>query len=221
VLNAHDGPDDAPGRRSRRRAVVVASLLLGAAILLTGLVGVTWLARYQPLAYRGGICCSAGGTAEHSIIRTHVLEDMYFVNRSGGTFEIGFDITNEGRLPVTIEGLADGDSFVSEISGMSRHSIMEFSGGNYPDIVAFEPVTIEPGDGRFLRFSMNFDGARRCRDSGGGYSFTSFRSFWLRYSYAGVFEGTARVEAPFRVAPYCGQQVLGHDVFDRSDSVPR
>lgn len=139
---------------------------------------------------------------------------MYFVNRSGGTFEIGFDITNEGRLPVTIEGLAETDSFVNEISGMGRHSIMEDPGGVYPDLVAFEPVAIEPGDGRFLRFSMTFDGARRCQDSL-GYSYTSFRTFRLRFSYAGVFERTASVDAPFRVAPYCGPGVASFDAFRR------
>jgi hypothetical protein len=184
------------------RRIGFATLVAAVALLVWGAI---WLLRYDPLAWQGGTSGGPQGTLAWSQVRAWPNDPLYYVaTGKPGTFEVGFDVTNTGRLAVTIEGLEPGSSY----SGlqMGRYSTNDVpAGGHFAGgIVPFEPVTIEPGDSRFIILQFTVTPETACNFPG---SFGGPESPRLRYRTLGLIPRTARVEPPFQIATVCGTEI--------------
>jgi len=193
-------PVPAPRRLITRRRVLVAALFAAAAIIAGGVV---WLLTDDPLA-QGSVGGAPGGTARWTSVDTGAGDIVYYVSAAEpAAFEIGYDLANEGRLPVTIQGIGSPSAFT--LAGMARYPTLE-----EPDrqvagaIVPFEPVTIDPGDARFLVLQIRIAGESVCA-TGGGRGLPSDPTF--RYRTLGVVPRTATVELPFTVVTVCGDEL--------------
>jgi hypothetical protein len=98
---------------------------------------------------------------------TGVGDVVYYVSAGKpATFEIGFDIENGGRLPITLQGL--GSRTVFTLASMGRYPSFEEPGHEVGrPLVPFEPVTIDPGDSRYLVLQFRIEGDVVCTQSGG------------------------------------------------------
>jgi len=190
-------PAPVPGRFVTRRRVIVAAL----ATAVTMLVGaVAWLLTYSPLQ-PGSVGGSPGGTAAWSQADTGVGDIVYYVSAGKpGVFEVGFDVTNGGRLPITLQGL--GSSAIFSLGGMSRYPTFEEPGHAVGrPLVPFEPVTIDPGDSRYLVLQLRIEGQMVCEQSGGSFVPSDPA---LRYRTLGVVPGEQTVGLPFTIVGMCG-----------------
>ena len=163
----------------------------------------TWLLTHDPLA-EGSVGGAPGGTVRWTSVDTGAGDTVYYVSAAKpGSFEIGYDLANEGRLPVTIQGIASPSAF--GLSGMARYPTFEEQDRHVAgDIVPFEPVTIDPGDARFLVLQVRFAGESLCSTAGvrGLPSDPEFE-----YRTLGLVPRTATVELPFTVVTVCGDEL--------------
>jgi hypothetical protein len=193
----------APRRRRvfTARRIGVAALIAAVAFLVWSAV---WLLRYDPLAWQGGTSGSPQGTLAWSQVRAWPNETVYYVaTGKAGTFEVGFDVTNTGRLAVTLDGLDSESSYAG--LRMGRYSVNDMPAGHLVgSTVPFEPVTIEPGDSRFILLRFTVTPETACNFPG---SFGGLESPRLRYQTLGLISRTARVEPPFRIATVCGTEI--------------
>ncbi len=129
---------------------------------------------------------------------------VYYVSAAEpATYEIGYDLANEGRLPVTIQGIASPSTFT--LAGMARYPTFEEPDRQVPgDIVPFEPVTIDPGDARFLVLQIRIAGESVCTTRGvrGLPSDPTFR-----YRTLGLVPRTATMDLSFAVVTACGSDL--------------
>lgn len=93
-----------------------------------------------------------GGTAAWSKADTGGRDIVEYVSAGKpGIFEIGFEVTNGGRLPVALQGLGVADDL---------HPRREPNDQAAGVIVVFEPVTIDPGDSRFFMLQLSIEGEK-------------------------------------------------------------
>jgi hypothetical protein len=193
-------PAPVPGRFITRGRVLVAALATVLAMLVGG---VAWLLTYSPLE-PGSVGGSPGGTAAWSQADTGVGDIVYYVSAGKpGTFEVGFDVTNGGRLPITLQGLGSPTAFT--LGGMAAYPTFEEPdravGGT---IVPFEPVRIDPGDSRYFILRLTIAGQEVCTQPG----LSSVPSDpALRYRTLGIVPGEAVVGLPFTVVLLCGNEL--------------
>ena len=191
-------PAPVPGRFVTRRRALVAALVTAVAMAVGG---IAWLLTYSPLE-PGSITRAPGGTAAWSSADTGVGDVVYYVSAGKpGVFEVGFDVTNGGRLPVTVQGLGSHTPFT--LAGMALYPTFEEPDhqATAAEIVPFEPVTIDPGDSRFLMMQLKIEGREVCPQPGGA-SLPSDPA--LRYRTLGIVPGEATVPLPFTVVMICG-----------------
>jgi hypothetical protein len=196
-----------PSRHRLRRTplVVVAgtlALAVGAA-----LAGYLWLRSYDPLTWAGGTSGGPKGSLDHVIVNDGVHDTVYYVSaEEPGTFSVGFDLTNSGRLPVEVQRLAlEGQGLVGLRMGRSDTWADSSREGLDHAIVPFEPVTIESGEGRYLVLEFRLTPRNTCGPNYGPGTGRLFSDVSLRYSYLGGFEKTATVQPPFAVVLTCGE----------------
>ena len=203
-------PAPVPGRFVTRRRILVASLLTAVALFVGG---VAWLLVYSPLK-PGSVGGSPGGTAAWSQADTGVGDIVYYVSAGQpGVFEVGFDVTNGGRLPITLQGL--GSPTIFSLGGMAQYPTFEEPGREVGrPLVPFEPVTIDPGDSRYLILQLKIEGQMVCGQSGGSFVPSDPA---LRYRTLGVVPGEQTVPLPFTVVGICGNK-LPPDYTARSGS---
>lgn len=202
-------PAPVPGRFVTRRRAVVATLVTAIAMAVGG---VAWLLTYSPLE-PGSITGAPGGTAAWSSADTGVGDIVYYVSAGKpGVFEIGFEVTNGGRLPVTLQGL--GSPTIFTLAGMAPYPTFEEPNNQAAgEIVPFEPVTIDPGDSRFLTLQLTIEGDKVCTQSGGA---VIPSDPGLRYRTLGIVPGETTVPLPFTVVTICGN-TLPADYVARAD----
>ena len=202
-------PAPVPGRIVTRRRIVVAALV-AASLAVVG--SLAFLLTYDPLQ-RGMSTGVPGGTAAWSSADTGVGDIVYYVSAGKpGTFQIGFDVTNGGRLPVTLQGLGSPTPFT--LAGMARYPMFQEPDHRAAgEIVPFEPVTIDPGDSRFLMLQLKIEGAEVCTQSRGA-GIPSDPG--LRYRTLGIVPGETTVPLRFTVVTICGN-TLPADYVARAD----
>jgi hypothetical protein len=71
-------------------------------------------------------------------------------------------------------------------------------------LVPFRPVTIEPGEGRYLVLQFEVTEQLACGPSYAPGTSRQFDGADLRYRYAAAFERRATFETPFTVVLACG-----------------
>ena len=193
-------PAPVPGHFLTRRRAVVAALVTAIAMAVGG---VAWLLTYSPLG-PGSISGAPGGSAAWSAADTGVGDVVYYVSTGKpGVFEIGFEVTNSGRLPVTLQGLGSPTSFT--LAGMARYPTFEEPNKKAAgEIVPFEPVTIDPGDSRFLVLQLRVEGEKVCTQSGGSFVPSDPA---LRFRTLGIVPGEQTVPVPFTVVGMCGTEL--------------
>jgi hypothetical protein len=195
--------------RPRARWFVLAGLVV--VVLAIAVVAAVWLRTYSPLALHGGATSGGNmGNLPISWVRPGLAEDVLYVsmNEPGWT-EFGFDVTNDGRVPVTVEGLAT-DSMPMTLAGLGAASERNAQGGApYPDIVPFKDVEIAPGDKRYLSFRVQID--KPCSGNFAPGSMMAFETVDLRYRYLRVFERDVTVDMPFTVGLVCGELPKPYD----------
>lgn len=189
----------APRRPVTRRHILVAALAAAVALVAGG---VAWLLTHDPLR-EGSIGGAPDGTVEWTSVDTGVGDTVYYVSAAKpGSFEIAYDLANEGRLPVTIHGLGSPSAF--SFAGMARYSTFEepdrHVGG---EIVPFEPFTLDGGDARLLVLQIRITGESVC-DSG-AYGVPSDPK--VRYRTLGVVPRTGTLDLPFTVVEVCGDEL--------------
>jgi hypothetical protein len=193
-------PAPVPGRFVTRRRILVASLLTAVALAVGA---VAWLLTYSPLE-PGSVGGSPRGTAAWTQADTGVGDLVYYVSAGKpAVFEVGFDVTNGGRLPITLQGLGSPSAFT--LGGMAAYPTFEEPdravGGT---IVPFEPVRIDPGDSRYLILRLTIAGREVCTQPGGS-AVPSDPA--LRYRTLGMVPGEAVVGLPFTVVMLCGNEL--------------
>jgi hypothetical protein len=193
-------PAPVPGRFVTRRRILVASLLAAIALLVGG---VAKLLTYSPLE-PGSVGGAPGGTAAWSQADTGVGDIVYYVSAGEpGVFEVAFDVTNGGRLPITLQGLDSSTPFT--LGGMGRYPTFEEpSRAVGRPRVPFEPVTIDPGDSRYLILQLEIEGQMVCTQPGGSFVPSDPG---LRYRTLGIVPGEQTVPLPFTVVGICGNEL--------------
>ena len=193
-------PAPVPGRYVTRRRAVVAALVTAIAMAVGG---VAWLLTYSPLE-PGSLTGAPGGSAAWSAADTGVGDVVYYVSAGKpGVFEIGFDVRNGGRLPITLQGLGSPTAFT--LASMGRYPMFEEPGREVGrPLVPFEPVTIDPGDSHYLVLQLRIEGEMVCTQSGGSVVPSDPA---LRYRTLGVVPGEQTVPLPFTVVGMCGNEL--------------
>ena len=191
-------PAPVPGRFVTRRRAVVAALVTAIAMAVGG---VAWLLTYKPLEPGSAFAGPEQGTLAWSRADTGIGDVVYYVSiGKPGTFSVGYDVENGGRLPVTIQGLGSSAGFT--LKSMNRYPTFEDPTQHVPgQLVPFEPVSIEPGESRFLVLQITIDSNSVCGEEGGA-GVPSDPS--LRYRTLGIVPGEATVGLPFTVVKVCG-----------------
>lgn len=161
--------------------------------------GAVWLFTYDPLAWEDGTSGGPVSSLSWSSVENGVDYPVYYVSATKtGTFNVGFEVTNTGKLPVKVVGLGTPTAF--SLVQMGRYSTDDVPGGGHfaGGIVPFEPVTIDPGDSRYVVLQLKTTEASCSPGATMTYSHPPFR-----YQTLGVISRTATVEAPFRVVGVC------------------
>ena len=165
--------------------------------------GVAWLLTYSPLR-PGSLSGAPGGSAAWSVADTGVGDVVYYVSAGKpGVFEIGFDVQNTGRLPITLQGLASPTAFT--LASMGRYPVFEEPSREVGrPLVPFEPVTIDPGDSHYLVLQLRIGGEVVCTQSGGSFVPSDPG---LRFRTLGLVPGEQTVGLPFTVVGMCGSEL--------------
>ena len=197
--------------RFRRTILLAVAGTLVLAIGAAALAGYLWLRSYDPLTWAGGTAGMPAGSLEYVAVNDGVHDTVYYVSaKEPGTFAVGFDVTNAGRLPVEVEGLAlEGQGLVGLHLGRSGTWADSSRAGLDHAIVPFEPVTIDPGQGRYLVLRFRLTEETACGPMYAPGTSRSFSDVSLRYRYLGGFEKTATVPPPFTVVLTCGELPAG------------
>jgi hypothetical protein len=193
-------PAPVPGRFITRRRVVVAAFATVVVMLFGGLA---WLLTYSPLR-PGSLSGAPGGSAAWSVADTGVGDVVYYVSAGKpGVFEIGFDVQNTGRLPITLQGLGSPTAFT--LASMGRYPVFEEPTREVGrPLVPFEPVTIGPGDSHYLVLQLRIEGEVVCTQSGGSFVPSDPG---LRFRTLGLVPGEQTVGLPFTVVGMCGSEL--------------
>ena len=192
--------------RLRRTTLVVLAGTLVLAIGAAALAGYLWLRSYDPLTWWDGTFGMPTGSLEYVIVEDGVHDPVFYVSaEEPGTFSVGFDVTNTGRLPVEVQGLALGGELSGLRMGRAGTWVDSSREGFDRAIVPFEPVTIDPGDGRYLVLQFRITEETACGPMYAPGTARGFSDVSLRYRYVGGFEKTATVQPPFTVVLTCGK----------------
>jgi hypothetical protein len=130
---------------------------------------------------------------------------VYYVSApKTGAFNVGFDVTNTGRLPVKVVGLGSPTAFT--LFQMGRYSTNDAPGGGplrgrHRSLRAGDHA---PGDSRHVVLQLKITDETVCT-SPGSFGIHSHPPF--RYRTLGFIPRTATVEAPFRVVTVCGDRL--------------
>jgi hypothetical protein len=187
--------------RSLRRPFLVVVVLAASAAVAGAIVGGIWLSRYAPLEWTDG----SFGPGQKNLAR--VAEPatgsggkvVYFPRyRPGAQFSFGFDVSNSGPLAVRIDGFEPDHSLGSPLR------IVGLGLAPSPDVAtvdraaAFHPVTVQPGESRWLVVHLRMSCSHMER--GAGSTLVGVR---LRYTYLKLFHRSAWVEPPAAVTLNC------------------
>ena len=205
VQTARPGVQDSARQPPSRRAMLLTAAVV--ILLAAAVVGAVLASRsYGPVEFRGGsITHAAGPGVDYRTVEpidpggaTAFAVD----HNEAGTFELGFDVTNTGRLPLTL-GAPEDDSFmdIRLTLRISEQDSARSANVNRLTYVPVEGVTIAPGEHRRLVATFRWS---RCEDaaSGGG---RSARAIPVRYgAVGGIFTRNQYVEPPSKVVLVCG-----------------
>jgi hypothetical protein len=163
------------------RWVVAAALLLLAA---AGAVGaLVWLNGYTPLTSEG---TGAFGPGRANLLTSTTDGEgrpVYVVkNRPAGTFRLHFDLHNDGRFPVEVEGLAGSDS-PSEFESVGLENVGR----------------IDPESTRRVSLVTRIGTCKRMVAGG----FMRMVAMQVRYTYLRVFHRKQWVELPAGIERRC------------------
>lgn len=182
------------------RGVALVLAALAVVAVVAAIAGYVWLRSYAPLRLAG-----AGGLGPTSLDVEFAPADSetgrtaYSVSgERGGRFGLVFDVENNGRLPITIEGLGGdeggGDSLFPRLK-------LHIAGGlgvnSYDD---FSPTRLGRGQRVFL--GLEIITTRPCESVLPGGSIT-WDSVTLRYSYARFFEREEAIQLPATMSLAC------------------
>ena len=189
------------GGVSRKTRVVAAAAALVVVLLVAALVAAS--RSYGPLLFQGGsVAPDAPPGVDYRVV--HSIEPggrpAYAVDhRAAGTFELGFDVTNGGRLPLTLERVPDDP--LTYIRTSLRISAQDsFEHPNDLTYVGVDGITIDPGEHRRLVVTYRWS---RCEDAASGGGLAS-REIEVHYTLFGLFRRTQYVDAPAAVVLVCG-----------------
>ena len=196
-----------PPRRPRaflrpRVLVAAAVVVLAAGVAAAALA---WRS-YEPLAFTGGtVAPNASAGVEWRIVETMSSSGttVYALDRAKpGTFVLGFDLRNTGRLPVTLGSPPPepGDSVRMSL----RVSVQREVEGTPPGIeyVSLDGVTMAAGESRRLLVTYRWTS---CGDRWSSGSFVTYSHVRVRLtSRGGLLGRTQWVELPAEVVLVCG-----------------
>ena len=191
---------------ARRRLTRGALLAIAAGLLLaTAAAAAVFASRsYGPLEFRGGsVTHEAGAAVAYRTVESiepHGTTSWAVDHNEPGAFELGFDVTNSGRLPLTLE--AHEDDPLMYIRLELRISEQDSARSWNLTYVPIDGVTIAPGEHRRLVATYRWG---RCEDaeSGGG---RASRGITVRYrTLGGIFRREQFVEPPAHVVLVCGK----------------
>jgi hypothetical protein len=182
----------------RPLTLVLTALLLLALVAAT--TGYLWLRSYMPIRLAG-----TAGPAPSSLEVRVVQNAEQFAGKTAyvvsgehpGRFGAFFDIKNAGRVPITIEGLAQEDSGDSLFPPLKLHAGVEPGGKHYYD---FHPFTLDSGETAFL--ALEVIATKPCEGFAPG-GWITWDSVSLRYSYALFFEREASIPMPAAMSLVC------------------
>lgn len=157
-----------------RRGLLVAALL---AVLLVG--GGLAAARSTPDLEASGPSAVAGtdATAVFQVADRTLRQVRY---DDGGTLRYTFELTNHGRLPVTVHGLAD------------QPDPRLFHLDSFTDADGGEEVRLGPGETRTVTLALEMGGCETLSSRSGSF----VPEVVLRTEQAGLFEDDVRVSLP-------------------------
>jgi hypothetical protein len=172
----------------------LAAFMLLAAIAAAA-AGYLWLRSYEPIALAGNL-----GPGPSSLdVKVGAGGNAYVASgERPGKFGAFFDVTNTGRLPITIEGLGGGGSEDSLFPALRLHLGGEAGEYRFSD---FRPVELEPGQTVMLGLAVTV-APDHCENYVPGSRVTT-ESVSLRYRYARVFEREASIGLPVALAVAC------------------
>jgi hypothetical protein len=166
----------ASGRSRLRRALLVAVLT----VVLAAGAGYAAVRTSTPeLGAQGPT--TVGGTAASAVFTIDEREIRQVRYRDGGTLDYGFELTNEGRLPVTVTGI-DPDQRNSRLFGFVA---LEVRGGE-------RRFTVPAHGSREVHLLLRMGGCESLSARAG--SFAS--SVLLRTERMGLATGSVRVDLP-------------------------
>jgi hypothetical protein len=178
------------------RRVVVA--LVAAAIVVAGVAAVVWARSYQPLAFTSG----AAGVETEGVARRYDAENDEGEPVPGFEFvsgarrvRNGFDLHNQGRLPVEVEGVPS-ESGPLAIVGLERGT--SESDRTWERLEPFQPFTLNTDQTAWFVMRTR---PGTCR---GGRNVTVQRRWVLiRYRYLWFLKRTQEVELPYELRLRC------------------
>jgi hypothetical protein len=129
----------------RRRAIQCLIAAMAAAVI----GGTVWLNSFDAIGWQDGTFAPGIGYDPNVAVAEDVAA---FPVEPDGVLTFGFDLTNEAAVPVTIVGIAPSTDFrrwgrVTSAGLLRRENYIDI---DPPHVVAFRPVTIQPGERRFL-----------------------------------------------------------------------
>jgi hypothetical protein len=163
------------------------------AAIAAAVAGYLWLRSYTPIAMAGEF-----GPGPSSL-DVEVGGNAYVASgERPGEFGALFDVTNTGRLPITIEGLSEEGGGDSLFPALRLYLGGEPGGYRFSD---FRPVELEPGQTVMLGLEATV-APDHCDNYVRGSRVTT-ESVSLRYGYARVFEREASIRLPVALAVAC------------------
>jgi hypothetical protein len=172
---------------------------------VVGIVGVligllVWLRSYTPLdGTRGGaVMPGAAVLTVEPAFGSDGREVAFPPQRTGG-YRAGFDLTNTGRFAIRLDGLAPVDKYYYGPIAPRKLALLRHENAYIDDFVPFHPVTIAPGEQRFLSILFHID----CSGRWGTGSQTSMSTIRLRYTYEHLFHRSQDVQMPLAITLQC------------------
>jgi hypothetical protein len=201
-------------RRTRRTPLVVTALLV--VVVAAAIAAYAWARTYAPLTWSGGTLGPGPGIAAQAVVgdeETNDVRPLYFVHRRRrGTVTVGFDVTNDGRFAVTIEGAVREPPAAADVSpGLGVVELRRATRENDPrNSSTFRALRIPPHSSQFLLVRLWTQCSRaqlRGRDPG---ATANLDGIALRYRYLGIFHRTKRFAMPLVVANQCSGKLPPH-----------
>jgi hypothetical protein len=181
-------------------------------LVIAGLVALSQLHKTEPIDY-GGITGPGAATAEYTSVDPAIGSDgkrVFFVSmEKPGFFVAAIDISNDGRWPIRIDGLAENSEH-----GFGGRWPMYLTERSPPDapVERLGSFWLQPGEYRMLGLQVVIpnDGTCRAGDGEEAGTYSSTDLFDLRTHYLKVVDDTQHVTAPFSIVLVCGDLPPGN-----------